>query len=348
MNKKTILSVAIPTYNGVKFLEKNIVNYIAECNKKKFKNFIELIILDNASNDKTSDVVKYYQKFLLKNKNIKIFYKRQIKNVGYYRNFINLLHLVKSNYILILSDCAVPELGFYNELYQKLYNQNINKLMVCPTQATQKYTQSYLGINKLSYILNRGSMLSGFILKKKNISFKYVHKNLYVQNIIFINYFLEYGMVDLEMNKKIIFIKKQFVHEKFNDRMDRKIDYAIFDKIKTVEVFYERDLVNFFQYFICIYKIYEWSMEIKYKIYMEKKYELEKLFFFEILKYKKKSLLFLIFILLFLKKSHNNFFFYLRTVMQLITKIIQFFCKRKFCKLSISFFILLLFIFFVK
>jgi glycosyltransferase involved in cell wall biosynthesis len=322
MNKKTFLSVAIPTYNGVEFLQKNIVNFITECNKKKFKNFIELIILDNGSNDKTSDVVKYYQKLLLKDKNIKIFYKRQIKNVGYYKNFINLLDLVKSNYILLLCDWAVPEIGFYNELYQKLYNQNINKLIVCPMQSTHKYTQSYFGINKLSYILNRGSMLSGIILKKKNMSFRYVHKNLYVHNIIFINYFLEYGMVNLEMNKKIIFIKKQFVHEKFNDRMGRKIDYAIFDKIKTIEVFYERDLVNFFQYFICIYKIYEWCMEMKYKIYMEKKYELEKLFFFEILKYKKKFLLFLIFILLFLKKSYKKKFFYLRTFMQLIAKII--------------------------
>ena len=41
MNKKTTLSVAIPTYNGVEFLQKNIVNYITECNKKKFKNIIK-------------------------------------------------------------------------------------------------------------------------------------------------------------------------------------------------------------------------------------------------------------------------------------------------------------------
>ena len=62
MIEKNSLSIAIPTYNGDKFLKKQLQRLFHDCNKKKFINFYEIVILDNGSTDNTKKIVKYFKK----------------------------------------------------------------------------------------------------------------------------------------------------------------------------------------------------------------------------------------------------------------------------------------------
>ena len=79
MQSKITLSLAIPVYNGADKLKKQFKRIFSECDNKKFKNFIEVLISDNASTDDTSKVVSYFNKKSNKKKNIKITYFRKKK-----------------------------------------------------------------------------------------------------------------------------------------------------------------------------------------------------------------------------------------------------------------------------
>ena len=57
MKSRIQLSLAIPTFNGAHHLKKQFEKIFKECDKKKFQNFIEIVISDNASTDNTQKVI---------------------------------------------------------------------------------------------------------------------------------------------------------------------------------------------------------------------------------------------------------------------------------------------------
>lgn len=71
---KPLLSICIPTYNRAEYLKKSIESII--CQNEFINKQIEIVIVDNASTDKTEDVVKHYVE--------------QYDNVIYYRNKRNI------------------------------------------------------------------------------------------------------------------------------------------------------------------------------------------------------------------------------------------------------------------
>ena len=93
--------IGLPVYNGEKTIEKSINSVLAQT----FQNF-ELIISDNASNDKTAKICK---KFLLKDSRIK--YILQKKNIGAPANFKFLLQKANKEYFMWMGsdDWISPE-----------------------------------------------------------------------------------------------------------------------------------------------------------------------------------------------------------------------------------------------
>ena len=55
------------------------------------------------------------------------------------------------------------------------------------------------------------------------------------------------------------------------------------DKIKTVEIFYKYKKINFVEFYISIFKIYTWCLEVKNKIKQENNHELADKFFSKVL-----------------------------------------------------------------
>jgi hypothetical protein len=81
--KKTIVSVCIPTYNRSEFLKGAIESVLAWT----FEDF-ELIICDNASEDETEAMVREYN-------DSRIIYSRNTRNIGLRRNWKRFLLLAR-------------------------------------------------------------------------------------------------------------------------------------------------------------------------------------------------------------------------------------------------------------
>ena len=90
-NNLPLVSVAMCTYNGEKYLKEQLDSII----NQKYKN-IEIIITDDCSNDNTISIIKQYQK---KHKQIKL-YKNQ-KNLGFIKNFEKAISLCQGDYIAL-------------------------------------------------------------------------------------------------------------------------------------------------------------------------------------------------------------------------------------------------------
>ena len=95
------VTIGIPAYNGAKTIEKAINSILAQT----FKDF-ELIISDDASDDETGSIC---QRYALKDS--RIFYVRQVQNIGEYSNSKFLLSKAKGKYFMWLAndDWLSPE-----------------------------------------------------------------------------------------------------------------------------------------------------------------------------------------------------------------------------------------------
>ena len=95
------VSIAMPVFNGARTIEKAINSILTQT----FKDF-ELIISDNASDDETANIC---QRFAKKDK--RIYYTRQIKNIGIYENFNFLLGKPRGKYFMFSAsdDWRSPE-----------------------------------------------------------------------------------------------------------------------------------------------------------------------------------------------------------------------------------------------
>ena len=113
------LSIIIPCYNSEKYL-KNCLNSF--CNQIKKYNKIEVIIVDDTSVDKTSKILKIYNK---KFKFIKVFKNKKNLGVSLSRNLA--IKKSKGKYILFLdSDDEIINHSIINLL--KFNKKNINAM----------------------------------------------------------------------------------------------------------------------------------------------------------------------------------------------------------------------------
>ena len=94
MQNQPLFSLVIPTYNRVEFLKRALKSALSQT----YKN-IEIIILDNASNDGTFE---YLLSMASQNKNVKII--TNSENIGFARNLQQISSYVNGKYTAVLSD----------------------------------------------------------------------------------------------------------------------------------------------------------------------------------------------------------------------------------------------------
>jgi len=112
-NIHPILTIAIPTWNRANILRQALGYLLPQIDP--YKNDVEIIISDNASDDNTEDVVKQIQ---IQYPELLIIYNRNETNIQFYGNFMKCRDLAEGEYLWLLSDDdyvlngVIPELLF--------------------------------------------------------------------------------------------------------------------------------------------------------------------------------------------------------------------------------------------
>jgi glycosyltransferase involved in cell wall biosynthesis len=97
MNNEILLSIAIPTFNGSKYLQDTLESIVPQI--LSYPHNVDVVISDNASEDNTKDIVKKYQE---KYQFIKYF--RNDVNVGPDKNFDLAIRRSGGKYVWLFSD----------------------------------------------------------------------------------------------------------------------------------------------------------------------------------------------------------------------------------------------------
>jgi glycosyltransferase involved in cell wall biosynthesis len=83
LDKRPLLTIAIPTYNRSSLLRRNLESI--QKSMCGFENMVEVVISDNNSDDDTATVIKDFEKYQY------IKYYRNIENIGFNHNYIKLI-----------------------------------------------------------------------------------------------------------------------------------------------------------------------------------------------------------------------------------------------------------------
>ncbi|CDM68261.1 Hypothetical protein CM240_1097 [Clostridium bornimense] len=121
IDENKLISVVIPTYNQKGFLQEAINSVLSQ----SYKN-IELIIIDDASNDGTEEIVtsKYGD-------NDKVSYYKNSSNLGTGKTIVKGYNLIKGDYFVVMGhDDFYIDMDFFKNAI-KLYNDHENISFIC-------------------------------------------------------------------------------------------------------------------------------------------------------------------------------------------------------------------------
>jgi len=122
-NHKPRVSIGLPVYNGENYLEEAIDSILAQT----YKDF-ELIISDNASTDRTPDICQAYA-----NKDPRIRYYRNEKNIGAAVNFNRVFELSSSEYFKWAAHDDIIAPDYISECIEILDNDD--SIVLCNSKA---------------------------------------------------------------------------------------------------------------------------------------------------------------------------------------------------------------------
>ena len=119
MNFVPLLTIAIPTYNRASILDEALKKLLPQI--LKHKDEIEFIISDNASTDRTQEVIiKYKEEF----SDLNFITFLQSENTGYFGNFKKCKELSSGKYFWLLSDNEHILMGVIDYLMTAIYSNN--------------------------------------------------------------------------------------------------------------------------------------------------------------------------------------------------------------------------------
>lgn len=240
MTKKIKVSIIVPIYNSEKYLSKCIDSII----KQKYKN-IEILLIDDGSNDKSYEICKEYLK---KDKRIKVFSQKNsgpssARNLGLDKasgeyiifvdsddyiesDFISTMMKQNDNYDVIISNYNIVSNNKVKFLDNKIfYYDNFLEFIVANRLwgPVCKLIKKDIIKNKYNENYSIGEDLLFWYDNYKNIkTFKYIdeYKYYYVQNCSSL------------MNDKVLKISKLQSFEIFNEIINNSDSQVIIDNIK--------------------------------------------------------------------------------------------------------------------
>lgn len=161
-NRIPEISIGLPTYNGDEYLEESIKSIIDQ----SFKNF-ELIISNNASDDKTDRICKKYA-----NKDKRIHYFVQKKNIGEAPNFNFVLNKANAKYFMWATDDDLWDKNYIKILLAKLKKDKKAVLVISNFRNIYQNREFVTHKIKAFYPINRISSIKHYLLNG-NLSYFY-------------------------------------------------------------------------------------------------------------------------------------------------------------------------------
>lgn len=210
--KKLELSICIPTYNRVAFLEMQLKRILSQIQEDCLESYLEVIISNNASTDSTHAVVNEFMKsFPCVN------YIVQAKNIGLY-NIVEVAKYAQGKFTWIVSDDDLIVDGALKYLIDTIAAQDDLK-MITGSVVNQKnfYNSTVMDKNKSLQILgNNIAYLSFCIFKNDDIRFDMPKDSLIPHAYIFLDVMLKKG--------KHVFSSMQLLEY----RKDNETSYSFF------------------------------------------------------------------------------------------------------------------------
>lgn len=112
-----LLTIGIPTYNRLDALQKNLVMLCEMIQKGQLYDSVQLLISDNASEQDVEAAIKRIQK---KYPEINLRFHRQEKNEGPRKNFITILELCDSEYLMLMGDDDFMGIDYLQAVINKI------------------------------------------------------------------------------------------------------------------------------------------------------------------------------------------------------------------------------------
>jgi glycosyltransferase involved in cell wall biosynthesis len=113
ISNKPVLSLCIPIYNRLAYLERQLKRFLED--KELFQEKIQLVISDNCSEDDLASCCQYYI-----DKGLNIIYHRNETNIGPDANFEWCFYHAEGEYVWLLGSDDIPVHGFLKKLVHYL------------------------------------------------------------------------------------------------------------------------------------------------------------------------------------------------------------------------------------
>ena len=131
INKQSLLSLCIPIYNRLAYLEKQLARMLED--KDLFEEQIQLIISDNCSTDDLLSCCERYQQ-----QGLKLVYHRNETNIGPDGNFDWCFHHADGKYVWLLGSDDIPIKGMLREVLSILGNSDCGLLHLSTIPRNEK------------------------------------------------------------------------------------------------------------------------------------------------------------------------------------------------------------------
>ena len=128
-----LVSIALPVYNGEKWLEQAINTLI----KQSYEN-VEIIVADDCSSDNSQEICEQYA-----SKYSQIAFIKNETNLGVQGNFLKILHLCSGKYVTYASQDDYWDENFISYLVEKLESNNGAVLAGSAVQLLDKNDENY-------------------------------------------------------------------------------------------------------------------------------------------------------------------------------------------------------------
>src|SRR3989338_5158163 len=167
MNKEIILSVIIPTYNRVSFLETTVNCFISQIKKDALENEVEIIIGDDTSPDSTRE---YLEKLEASYPFIKTF--TNVKNLGLSGNVEKLVRTARAEFIWLFGDDDLTTPSSLKRILQSIKSDNPNVILLNTANIVshddRNLDYTILGENRLS--ISRDVYVESFQAEKTKLA----------------------------------------------------------------------------------------------------------------------------------------------------------------------------------